>query len=254
MIRATTVESSAGTWLRRRAEPEVVRMPAVSSWSFTAKGMPCSGPRHWLFAASLSARFASTSALSPHTVMKARSSDLSRSMRSRYAVTSSTGERRFSRMSAACRDALAKASSSVLPMLTPRPRDSWARAPRGPAQAHPERPGHRGMHSADGRSPGRPRHPKIWTARRRAAARLRVPGHACASYSTKRPLAAADFRDQPAGRDDFNARGWCWARGAGFANHLQATVYWFSTRHKQIEPASAGSIVSQKARGCYGVG
>src|SRR5262245_59912568 len=169
--------------------------------------MPCSGPRHWPFAASLSARFASTSALSPHTVMKARSRPSSRSMRSRYAVTSSTGERRFSRMSANCHDALAKASSSALPVLTPRPRDSWARAPRAPGRGHRERPAHRGMHSADGRSPWRPRHPTIWTARPRAAERLRVPGHACASYSTKRTLAATDLRD------------------SDFANHLRATVY-----------------------------
>src|SRR5262249_42026759 len=38
--RATTVESADGTFARRSAEPDVVRTPAVSTWSFTAKGTP----------------------------------------------------------------------------------------------------------------------------------------------------------------------------------------------------------------------
>src|SRR6266545_6290439 len=44
---ATTVESAAGMFVRRSAEPAVVRTPAVSSWSFTANGMPWSGPRQF---------------------------------------------------------------------------------------------------------------------------------------------------------------------------------------------------------------
>ncbi len=80
---ATTVESSEGTLPFRRAEPDVVRMPAVSSWSFTANGMPWSGPRHAPVAASACARSASASALSLQTVMKARRRPSSRPMRSR---------------------------------------------------------------------------------------------------------------------------------------------------------------------------
>src|SRR5712692_3561882 len=53
---ATTVESPDGMFARRRADPDVVSTPAVSSWSLTAKGMPWSSPSQLPFCAAVSAR------------------------------------------------------------------------------------------------------------------------------------------------------------------------------------------------------
>src|SRR5580693_5456792 len=41
---ATTVASSPGTYPVNRVEPNVVRSPAVSTWSLTSTGTPWSGP------------------------------------------------------------------------------------------------------------------------------------------------------------------------------------------------------------------
>ena len=42
---ATTVESSSGKKSAMIWEPPVVRTPLVQSWSLTATGIPCMGPR-----------------------------------------------------------------------------------------------------------------------------------------------------------------------------------------------------------------
>src|SRR6202046_5208579 len=42
---ATTVASFSGTYPVSRIEPNVVRSPAVSAWSLTRTGTPCSGPQ-----------------------------------------------------------------------------------------------------------------------------------------------------------------------------------------------------------------
>ena len=65
----TTTASSLGTWSHSSAEPYVVRMPAVSNWSFTATGMPCKGPRYCPAAISRSAARAACRASWWQTVM-----------------------------------------------------------------------------------------------------------------------------------------------------------------------------------------
>ena len=45
LSRVMTVASSSGRKSLNTGEPPVVRIPRVCNWSFTAKGMPCIGPR-----------------------------------------------------------------------------------------------------------------------------------------------------------------------------------------------------------------
>ena len=112
--RRTTSASSVGTRCSKTALAAVVRRPAVSMLSFSAIGMPCSGPRHRPAASSSSARRASASALSSVTVMNALSCASKRSIRARQARVSSTGEtaRDFSASAAELRSRSASSSSA----------------------------------------------------------------------------------------------------------------------------------------------
>ena len=89
--RPTTSASEDGIRFSKSWLAAVVRTPAVSIRSFSATGIPCSGPRQLPREISSSAMRASARAESP-TVMKALSVGLSRSMRSRQARVNSTGE------------------------------------------------------------------------------------------------------------------------------------------------------------------
>ena len=64
-----TVASSSGTKSFRMVEPPVVRIPLVFTWSLTAMGTPCIGPRYLPETISCSAFLASASARSVVTVM-----------------------------------------------------------------------------------------------------------------------------------------------------------------------------------------
>ena len=72
--------------------PALVGALAVQHRSFTASGTPCSVPRHWPAAISRSATAACCMAESAMTVMKARHSPSSASMRASIACVSSTGD------------------------------------------------------------------------------------------------------------------------------------------------------------------
>ena len=58
---ATTVASFSGMYPVSRIEPNVVRRPAVSAWSFTRTGTPCSGPQSLPSVAKNSSRAAASS-------------------------------------------------------------------------------------------------------------------------------------------------------------------------------------------------
>src|ERR1700739_4980537 len=90
-----TSASTVGTLSFSTALAAVVFTPAVSTRSFAASGMPCSGPFHSPRAISASALRASSSAAVPVTVTKAFNLGLSFSMRARQAWVSSTGETSF---------------------------------------------------------------------------------------------------------------------------------------------------------------
>ena len=65
---AITVASSSGTTSLKMGVPQVVRMPAVLSWSLTATGTPCKGPRYAPRASSRSDARAASTAWSRQTV------------------------------------------------------------------------------------------------------------------------------------------------------------------------------------------
>ena len=66
-----TVASASGTRSRRKPDPPVVAIPAVSTKSFSATGIPCSGPRSRPSRSAASASAACSRAKSPVTVMYA---------------------------------------------------------------------------------------------------------------------------------------------------------------------------------------
>src|ERR671930_1125852 len=65
---AITVAYSSGTKSLKMGVPQVVRMPAVLSWSLIATGTPCNGPRYAPRASSRSDARAASIAWSRHTV------------------------------------------------------------------------------------------------------------------------------------------------------------------------------------------
>ena len=115
--RRTTSASSVGTRSRNTSLAAVVRTPAVSMLSFTAIGMPWSGPRGRPACSSFSMARASSSASSSRTVMNACSSGSKRRMRSRQARVRSTGETSPSRSSLEACARVRPASSSVPPAV-----------------------------------------------------------------------------------------------------------------------------------------
>ena len=92
--RVTTVASLSGTLSAKMSEPPVVLMPAVSTQSLTVKGTPWSGPQDSPRIVAASACRARSIAPSIMVTM-ALSPGLRASMRSRQAVSTSTGEKRF---------------------------------------------------------------------------------------------------------------------------------------------------------------
>ncbi len=90
--RATESASSSGTWSLKIRLPQVVRMPAVGTRSFTAIGTPCKGPSAFPRITACSAARAAASACSSATVMNALSTGCAAWMRSSVARISSTGE------------------------------------------------------------------------------------------------------------------------------------------------------------------
>lgn len=90
--RSTTRWSRPGTRSAKIGEPDVVRMPAVSCRSLCATGSPCSGPTGSPAAIRSSASDACSSAWSATSVTIAFTAGLTRSIRSRWAVTTSRAE------------------------------------------------------------------------------------------------------------------------------------------------------------------
>src|SRR5262245_39138212 len=90
--RATTVASAAGIASARMREPPVVRTPCVLKRSLRPRGTPCSAPIASPATRAASAAAAAARAWSAQTVMKARRMASRASMRSRCALTTSTGE------------------------------------------------------------------------------------------------------------------------------------------------------------------
>ena len=103
--RATTTASSVGTRSAKRTAPIVVRMPAVSSVSFTEKGTPWRRPSGAPRITASSARRASARASSAVTVTKALRGPFRRSIRARTASTASTGDSSLRAIPAASRAA-----------------------------------------------------------------------------------------------------------------------------------------------------
>src|SRR6185437_7619719 len=95
--RSTTVALSCGFQSRSTRLAQVVATPLVQHRSFTATGIPCSGPRQRPEAISSSARAAVASADSRITVRYACSLGLSLSIRSSSVLVSSTDESRRAR-------------------------------------------------------------------------------------------------------------------------------------------------------------
>ena len=99
--RVTVTSSRAGTLSAKIAEPCVVRMPAVSIWSLTLTGTPCSGGSVSPAMTARSAAWASVRAWSAVTVTKVLRRGWSRSMAASTASTYSTGESFLRRIRAA---------------------------------------------------------------------------------------------------------------------------------------------------------
>src|SRR5215831_1079717 len=118
--RRTDSASWVGIWFSNTALAAVVLMPAVSILSFTANGIPCSGPRQKPRASSFSISRASESAESAVTVIKALNLGLSRSISDRHARIKSSGDRVFARRSA-------DADSMDRDVLSEDFVDSWSR-------------------------------------------------------------------------------------------------------------------------------
>jgi hypothetical protein len=88
--RATTALSASGTKSRKMGEPNVVRIPRVRNESLCATGNPCNGPSASPNACARSARRAAPSARSASSVTIAFTCAFMRSIRSRWAVMTST--------------------------------------------------------------------------------------------------------------------------------------------------------------------
>ena len=105
----TTGASALGTRCAYTALAAVVSTPAVSMLSLSASGMPCSGPRLLPAASSVSSARACASAGSAVTVMYAFTRGFSRSIRSKYARVSATGE--------SSREAIRRAASAIVSVV-----------------------------------------------------------------------------------------------------------------------------------------
>src|SRR5919197_244851 len=99
--RSTTGASSDGTSSAYSFEPRIVRTPLVITRSLIDTGTPCSGPSASPRITARSAACAACRAASAVNKQKAFSVGLSRSMRSRTAFTTSTGETFLVRIAAA---------------------------------------------------------------------------------------------------------------------------------------------------------
>ncbi len=111
--RATTTASVSGTWSLNISEPQVVRMPAVGTRSFTATGTPCNGPTASPRITAASASHAWAIAASSAIVMKAFNTGCAAWIRSSAARITSTGETPRARIAAASSVAGVKANSSA---------------------------------------------------------------------------------------------------------------------------------------------
>ena len=118
-IRVTMVASRAGTKSSKSADPYVVRMSLVSTWSLSRTGMQCSGPVSPSVASALSRRAASsrTRGLSVAIVLSRGPRWSYASMRARYACTRPTHVRSPERK-AAWTSAIVASSTS----------NAWARS------------------------------------------------------------------------------------------------------------------------------
>jgi hypothetical protein len=90
--RPVTTASAATGSFDATCDPAVVGTPAWSIRSFSAMGIPCSGPRSWPPASSASACRASARAASAVTAIKARRASLRASMRARHASASASDD------------------------------------------------------------------------------------------------------------------------------------------------------------------
>src|SRR2546426_2890600 len=90
--RRTNGASTSGTRVAKMWEPDIVRTPRVNARSLIEYGTPCSGPRGPPRMTAASASRARASAVSAVSVQNALSVGFTRSMRSRAARVSSTGE------------------------------------------------------------------------------------------------------------------------------------------------------------------
>ena len=88
-MRSTTGASTGATALASAGTPQVVGRPAMSMFSFTVKGTPCSGPTVSPAASFWSALTAAARASSASTRTTAFSAGFTASMRARWASTTS---------------------------------------------------------------------------------------------------------------------------------------------------------------------
>src|SRR5690606_18455771 len=141
-MRSTTRSSTSGTWSRITGEPNVVRMPAVRWVSLCATGRPFSGPIGSPAASRSSAAAASASARSGTSVTIAFTCGLTRSMRSRWACTSSRAETSRRRSAAAISRAVRRQTSVMVESVQhpTRSRHGHLRAPNGTEVAVGGRP------------------------------------------------------------------------------------------------------------------
>ena len=135
----TTVASSFGTQSARIREPAVVRIPFVANRSFTATGIPCSGPLYRPVSISRSAWRACSSASSAVTVMNALSRGSTASMRARHDSTSETGDTRRVRIASAAASSVMRRVSCVVAGIDPRSLAALLRRSRVP---RPDREDH----------------------------------------------------------------------------------------------------------------
>src|SRR2546423_5683877 len=137
----TTVASSFGTHSARIRDPAVVRIPFVAKRSFTATGIPCSGPLYpppWI---SRSAWRACSRARSAVTVMNAFRRGSSVSIRARHDSTSDTGEISRARIASAAASIVMRRVSGVVAGIDPRSLAALLqrlRAPRSDREDHAE--------------------------------------------------------------------------------------------------------------------